>query len=223
MVFTMLCLKKQLLKLCRLWLYGLALAGLTLGTAWADSGTAEVTQLTSIRLDKQLAISANIRFELPLSIEEAMYKGVSLTFVSELDITRERWYWADKTVASASRQIRISYQALTRRWRVVPWSEMGATSGLGVQLAQTYETLQEALGMAQRIHNWRVAEWEDALQASHWVSLRYRLDISQLPKPLQIGLLGQGDWTISAIARQRLIVRASPQASISSPSPESKP
>jgi Domain of unknown function (DUF4390) len=44
----------------------------------------------------------------------------------------------------------------------------------------------------------------DISDANHWVQLRYRLDISQLPKPLQIGLLGQGDWAISASTRQRL-------------------
>jgi Domain of unknown function (DUF4390) len=170
----------------------------------AQTNNAEITQLKAALLDKDLVISAQVKFELPSSIEEAMYKGVSLTFVSELDITRERWYWRDKTVAKATRQIRISYQALTRRWRVLPWSDLASQGGLGVQLPQTYETLPEALAVAQRIHNWRVADHADIGEGDHWITLRYRLDMSQLPKPLQIGLLGQGDWSISATIRQRL-------------------
>lgn len=199
------CLKKILVNLCLF--CGLICA------AWSASGqgtTADITQLTASRLDKNVAISAQIKFDLPPAIEEAMYKGVSLTFVAEVDITRDRWYWADKTVATASRQIRISYQALTRRWRVLPWSDMASSTGLGVQLPQTYETLAEALAIAQRIYNWRVADLADMVDANHWLTLRYRLDISQLPKPLQIGLLGQGDWAITTSARQRLQLDAKP-------------
>jgi hypothetical protein len=169
----------------------------------AQTAGAEIQNLKAVRAGLDLVISADIKFELPSSIEEAMYKGVSLTFVSELEVTRERWYWLDKTVATASRQTRISYQALTRRWRVLPWTESGAATGLGVQLPQTHETLTEALAIAQRIHNWRVVPTSELGEATYAIQLRYRLDISQLPKPLQIGLLGQADWTINASNRQR--------------------
>ncbi len=193
-------LKKQQLK----FLLGFCLAWLCTSMLWAQTGSAEILNLKATRLNKDVAVSADIKFDLPSSIEEAMYKGVSLTFVSDLEITKERWYWVDKTITTTSRQTRISYQALTRRWRVLPWSEGTATSGLGVQLPQTYETLAEALAVAQRIYNWRVAQSSEIDDANYWVQLSYRLDISQLPKPLQIGLLGKGDWSISATLRQRM-------------------
>lgn len=180
------------------------MAWLCTSMLWAQTGSAEILNLKATRLNKDVAVSADIKFDLPSSIEEAMYKGVSLTFVSDLEITKERWYWVDKTITTTSRQTRISYQALTRRWRVLPWSEGTATSGLGVQLPQTYETLAEALAVAQRIYNWRVAQSSEIDDANYWVQLSYRLDISQLPKPLQIGLLGKGDWSISATLRQRM-------------------
>lgn len=201
MASMMPCLKKVLVKialLCASWC--------VMCSAWSQTTSADITQLISTRLDKYVAISAQIKFDLPPAIEEAMYKGVSLTFVAEAEITRDRWYWTDKNIATTSRQVRISYQALTRRWRVLPWSDMVSNSGLGVQLPQTYETLAEALAIAQRIYNWRVADLADVTDANHWLTLRYRLDISQLPKPLQIGLLGQGDWAIATTARQRLVL-----------------
>lgn len=207
------CLKKYLLKngLNGLnWLAQLgvcSLIGLLMALpAMAQTGHADIVQLTAARLDKNVVISAQVKFELPSSIEDAMYKGVSLTFVSDVEITKERWYWADKSLATATRQIRVSYQALTRRWRVLPWSDLASQGGLGVQLPQTYETLPEALAIAQRIHNWRVADSAEMTDGNLWLTLRYRLDISQLPKPLQIGLLGQGDWSISAATRQRLVI-----------------
>lgn len=200
MVFTMPSLKKQLLK----FLLGFCFALFCASMAAAQSVGAEILNLKALRLNKDLAISAEIKFELPSSIEEAMYKGVSLTFVSDLEIVKERWYWTDKTVVMTSRQTRISYQALTRRWRVLPWSEGASTSGLGVQLPQTYESLAEALTVAQRIYSWRVASESVVEDGNYWVQLSYRLDISHLPKPLQIGLLGQGDWSINAAIRQRI-------------------
>ncbi len=202
-------LKKQPLRLggsvCRLWLVLCVvwLYGLLAGPVLAQTNSAEIQNFKAVRFNQDLMVSADIKFELPSTIEEAMYKGVSLTFVSELEMTRERWYWLDKTVVTASRQTRISYQALTRRWRVLPWTESGAATGLGVQLPQTYETLTEALSIAQRIYNWRVAPSSELGDGTYAMQLRYRLDISQLPKPLQIGLLGQGDWSINASARQR--------------------
>jgi hypothetical protein len=200
-------LKKQQLK----FLLGFFLLWFFAPMLWAQTGATEILNLKVTRLDKDVAISAEIKFDLPSSIEEAMYKGVSLTFVSELEVAKERWYWADKTVSKVSRQTRISYQALTRRWRVLPWSEGVAAFGLGVQLPQTYETLAEALAVAQRIYNWRVVQASDIDDANYWVQLGYRLDISQLPKPLQIGLLGRGDWSIHATLRQRMqLVGATP-------------
>ncbi len=189
---------RLLLGLCVAWLCGLFSA-----QTFAQANGAEIQNFKATRASQDLMVSADIKFELPSTIEEAMYKGVSLTFVSELEITRERWYWLDKTVATASRQTRISYQALTRRWRVLPWTESGVVTGLGVQLPQTYETLTEALAVAQRIYNWRVTPSSELSEGAYVTQLRYRLDISQLPKPLQIGLLGQGDWSINATSRQR--------------------
>jgi hypothetical protein len=37
------------------------------------------------------------------------------------------------------------------------------------------------------------------------VEFRFRLDVSQLPRPLQIGTLGQSDWTIEGFVSQPLV------------------
>ena len=44
-------------------------------------------------------------------------------------------------------------------------------------------------------------------------TLNFRLDLSQLPRPFQIGVAGQRDWTISAQLKDRL--RLTPAASSS--------
>jgi hypothetical protein len=38
----------------------------------------------------------------------------------------------------------------------------------------------------------------------HQVTFRFRLDTSQLPRPFQIGVVGQADWNIAAERSARL-------------------
>jgi hypothetical protein len=56
-----------------------------------------------------------------------------------------------------------------------------------------------------RLSRWKVAELADLdLEQQHLVVFRFRLDTSQLPRPFQIGTLGQSDWNIDFLIRQPL-------------------
>jgi len=108
-------------------------------------------------------------------------------------------------VTSAQRHMRLAFQPLTRRWRVAVSSGVITSSGLGVALNQSFDTLEEALAAVRRISGWRIAELADIEAGTrHRLDFRFRLDTSQLPRPLQIGALGQSDWTLGASASQRL-------------------
>jgi hypothetical protein len=41
-------------------------------------------------------------------------------------------------------------------------------------------------------------------EGTHPVTFRFRLDTSQLPRPFQIGVVGQADWNISVERSARL-------------------
>ncbi|MBU3739890.1 MAG: DUF4390 domain-containing protein, partial [Rhodoferax sp.] len=92
----------------------------------------------------------------------------------------------------------LSFQPLTRRWRTQVLHGTAA-GGAGVSLMQGHDTLADALAAVQRVVRWPVAEPAD-IDASqrHVLELRFRLDVSQLPRPLQIGTLGDSDWDLSA-------------------------
>jgi hypothetical protein len=151
-------------------------------------------------------LSASATFELPDAVEDALQKGVALIFVAEADVFRERWYWTNKRVAHAERHMRLAFQPLTRRWRVNAASGHINASGMGVALNQNFETLAEALAVVQRLSRWKIADMTE-LEAgqNHFVEFRFRLDVSQLPRPLQIGTLGQSDWTIEGVVSQPLV------------------
>jgi hypothetical protein len=175
--------------------------------ALAESMAAEVSQLQLERLDESILLTAVVKFDLPNAVEDALLKGVPVIFVAGTDIYRERWYWFDKRVTSVERHMRLVFHPLTRRWRLAVGSGVITSSGLGVALNQTFDTLDDALGAIRRIAGWRIAETGDLDPATRYrVDFRFRLDVSQLPRPLQIGALGQSDWTLATAATQQLML-----------------
>lgn len=174
------------------------------GEAFAQSASGvEITQLRAERKDEGVVLSATVRFDLPAPIEEALAKGIPMAFVAEATLYRDRWYWYDKRVATAARHMRLSYQPLTRRWRVqVSNAPVGGT---GLAFGQSYDSREEALGAIQRISGWKIADAADVdPDATHNVDFRFRLDVSQLARPFQIGAVGQADWSLSVARNLRL-------------------
>ena len=177
-------------------------AGAPMGRAQGDS--AEVTQLRVERTEEGVLLSAAVRFELPQVVDDALEKGIAMYFVAEASIYRDRWYWYDKRVAHAIRHMRLSYQPLTRRWRLQVSSRPIGSSGL--VLGQNFDTEEEALAAIQRISRWRIADANDVdPEARHTIDFRFRLDMSQLPRPFQIGAVGQSDWILLAVRNQRRV------------------
>ena len=173
--------------------------------ARAQSPATEITVLRVERAGDALLLSASVKFELSAAVEEALLKGVAMIFVAEAVVFRERWYWTNKTVASAERHMRLAYQPLTRRWRLNAASGLITNAGLGVALNQNFESLTDALAAVQRLSRWKIADVTELdLTQRHQVEFRFRLDMSQLPRPFQIGTLGQADWNISVTTSQPL-------------------
>lgn len=172
---------------------------------------ASISFLQTERSDGAVFLNAQLAFDLPAPIEDVLLKGIPLFFVAEAEVRRDRWYWYDKKLAVSTRQIRLAYQPLTRRWRLNVSNSSGSNgSGLGGGLPQYFDTLVEALSKVQRISRWRIVELAELdPEALHTVELSFKLDISQLPRPFQIGLIGQNDWNISTSKN----IRFAPEAS----------
>lgn len=188
----------------RWWVVVLLLSFSFLAPAPARAQYAEVTQMQVERADDGIYLGAQVRFELPRVVEEALAKGIPMHFVAEATIYRDRWYWYDKRVANAARHMRLAYQPLTRRWRLQVSAAPITQSG-GV-LGQTFDTQEEALAVVQRISRWRIAGLHEVdPELPHAAEFRFRLDVSQLPRPFQIGAVGHSEWNIQATRTQRLL------------------
>lgn len=186
------------------WLVACALLLLPWHGVHAQDGS-EVTQLRLERSADGLVLYANVRLELPAAVQDALTKGIPLVFLAEADLVRHRWYWTDKKIASAQRHMRLAYHPLTQRWRLNVASGPMTANSLGLALNLNFDSMQEALATMLRISGWRIA---DAAQidadATHKVEFRFGLDMSQLPRPFQIGAFGQSDWKIGVSASQQI-------------------
>lgn len=185
----------------------LVLSLILTGVAQADTAV----ELQELKLDRQeaaLYMSGTWQFELPSALEDALLKGITLYFVTEVEIRQERWYFYNQRVSYAERHVRLFYQPLTRRWRVNISPQAFNVSGLGVSLGQSYDTAEDAITAVRRIAQWRIANATDYNpDAKQTISINFKLDLKQLPRPMQIGLAGQSDWNIGYNKTQRLEIK----------------
>lgn len=172
-------------------------ACLVLPVARADGTPVEAPQVRVDRTDDGLYLSAQVRLDLTPVVEDALLKGVPMFFVAEAEVFRSRWYWTDQKVIATSKSWRLAYQPLTRRWRLNAASGSQGDSGLGSTLNQNFDSLAEAMVTLRKISRWRIGDGNDLAPGTrHYLNFRFRLDVSQLPRPFQIGAVGQPDWSI---------------------------
>jgi hypothetical protein len=156
----------------------------------AQADGVELTQIATRRADDGLELSFTTRFELGRAADDALHKGVPLYFVAEAALLRNRWYWRDARIARTERTWRLAWQPLTRQYRV-------STGGLH----QSFSSLDEALTVVRGQSAWRIAEPKELDDSTgYYLEFSYRLDATQLPRPLQIGL--QSGFALSVEQRR---------------------
>jgi Domain of unknown function (DUF4390) len=142
--------------------------------------------------DERVVLNVDFALSLNSTLEEALQRGIPLYFLLEVDIQRPRWYWFDEKVLQHSTQYRVSYQPLTRQYRVA--------SGL---LSQTFDSLQEVERLIGRVTARPIASASDLEKGSRYdVVVRLRLDQNQLPKPFQVNALASREWQLASESRR---------------------
>ena len=178
---------------------------LVASSAWAQTSVAELTELRAERREASLYLTAQLKLELAAAVEDALMKGFAVHFVAEAEVMRDRWYWYDRKIGTATRYYRLAFQPLTRRWRLNVSHEPISGAGLAGSISQNFETLPEALNVIRRQSGWKVADMADLdLEARQYIAYRFRLDISQLPRPFQIAAGSQAEWTLVVAKQIRL-------------------
>ena len=169
-----------------LWVLTLFLSTATLAFAAASS-----IQIKSAELqlqDEYYSLSADVAIDFDNEIEEAINKGVPLDFLIEFQIVSPRKYWFDDEIVTASKNITLSYHALTKQYLV----------NRGVH-QKSFETLSEAKQELAELSDWKVAE-KSLLEKNdgYNAALLIRLDQTKLPKAIQVDAIASEKWNLSS-------------------------
>ncbi|CAN5194402.1 DUF4390 domain-containing protein [soil metagenome] len=160
---------------------------------WAAPAAAEgiLAQHATLSLtDEGWAVDADFAVELSPVLVDAVQRGVALYFVVDVEVRRPRWYWFSDKPIDQQIPMRLTWNALTRQYRVM----LGAGP-----LAQRYDELGEVEQALGRLRAWRIADRSSLHPGEVYeVAVRMRLDTQQLPKPFQLSAITNRDWTLQS-------------------------
>ena len=111
-----------------------------------------------------------------------------LFFVIESRIWRPRWWWFSESIATAQETRKLSYNSLTRQYRL--------SSGNNYQNFNSIDDAQAALAQLrdQNLVEQSALDKENTYRAS----VRMWLDVTQLPKPFQVKAVTAADWKLDS-------------------------
>lgn len=165
------------------------LAPLSVSPAKAsDLARASIERIEPLVIRGQLSLDIDIELQLNATMVQAVTRGVPLYFSLDLEIEQPRWWWLNKTIVDTSLERRLSYNALTRSWRV-------STGDLAIPAA----TLEEAIKLLTRIRDWPVVMSDRFEPDEQYIGqVRIRLDTERLARPLQMDSANRDQWTLSS-------------------------
>lgn len=176
------------------------LISLWLCTSLAAAQGISVSKAQARLTDEGYQLTVDFDIQLSPLVETALKHGVTLTFVSELTINRSRWYWLDTDVARDEQSAKLSFNALTQQYRITHGSLFQSFNNLDDALNvlghQTSQPVPTALldknggGYFSRL----LKKGSDCCSAS----AQMKLDVTQLPKPLQVNALTNEDWSLKS-------------------------
>lgn len=163
---------------------------LLVSAAYAAEATLMHAQLTRDEPGESpgLFLAASYEFDLPQPLREALQRGIALYFRHDFQLRQERWYWLDRTLEERHFFVRLSYDPLTQRYRV-------SYGGL----SQNFDTYEQALPLVKNIRRWRVGPSDIIRDPNDYTAeVRFSLDASKLPKPMQVTTAGADEWTLTS-------------------------
>lgn len=154
--------------------------------AWASASNLLIKSAELQPVDDAYVLHANFEVNFSSAVEEALSKGIPLTFLIEFQVVSPRQYWFDHEIITTSTKVVLSYHALSRQYLVNRDNHQ-----------DIFTSLQEAKDDIASLHDWLVLEKSLLKKGEAYnAALRIRLDQSQLPKPLQVEAMGSEHWNM---------------------------
>jgi hypothetical protein len=182
---------------------------------WLFSATAHAEGISVVKAEIRPSedgyqLTASYDINLNFVVKQALSLGIPIYFVGEFSLTHARWdwldsaqqalsrlfsgepshtrwSWLDKEIYSGEQTFKLSYSTLTGRYRI----SRGA-------LFQNFASLEDALNILARQSSAVIPAAMIKTEGNYVASARLRLDIAELPKPLQVNALTDNDWTLDS-------------------------
>ena len=161
------------------------LAWLFIATAHAEG--ISINKAEAHRGEDGYQLSASYDINLTFAAQQALARGVPLYFVGEFLLTRSRWYWLDEEIFKGEQTIKFSYNMLTRQYRISRGT-----------LFQNFASFEDALNILARQSSVTIPAELMKKDGNYTAAVRLRLDIAQLPLPLQVNALTGKDWALNS-------------------------
>ena len=166
-------------------LFLIGLAGLP-GAAHAEGIVVRVAELEAA--DEGYHLNADFDIDFNPVVEDALTHGIPLNFLLELEVWRPRAWWFNESLVTLQETRKLSYNPLTRQYRL----------SLG-SVYQNFTNLRETLQVLSHIRSAPLVDVAALHKGQRYeASLRFSLDVAQLPKPFQIDALASRDWQLSS-------------------------
>lgn len=201
---------------CCIKLFSALLRGILLAWLFAANAQAEgiaIDKAEIRRSEDGYQLFASYDIKLNFVVTQALSRGIPIYFVSEFSLTHARWSWLDaaqqavlrtlpryfvgdsprrlswldKEIFNGAQTVKLSYSVLTGRYRI----SRGA-------LFQNFATLEDAENILARQSSTAIPAELLKKNGDYMAAARLRLDIAQLPKPLQVNALTDNDWTLDS-------------------------
>jgi len=154
----------------------------------AASSAVHIKSADLLANEDSYALSTDFDIVLSPVIEDALSKGIPLTFLIEFQLSTPRKYWFDDEIITQSQYLTMSYHALSRQYLVVRNGRQ-----------QSFANLHQAKEEISNIKSWSVVDKKLLKKGETYIAaIKVRLDQTKLPKPVQVEAIGSDDWNIAS-------------------------
>lgn len=154
----------------------------------AASSAIHIKSAELLGIEESYALTVDFDVSFSPVIEDALNKGVPLTFLVEFQLSTPRRYWFDDEIVTQTQFVTLSYHALSRQYLVNRNNRQ-----------QSFVNLQQAKEEISNVKSWPVVDKKLLKKGeAYYAAIKVRLDQTKLPKPLQVEAVGSDDWNIAS-------------------------
>ncbi len=150
----------------------------------------KVVEVSSIEGEQIYYMDANIEINLPKYMVDAIYNGIPLPLLIQVEVKEEENWWFNRSLVTVEQRYVLHYY---------PLRDVFKLNNLSSDSSTTQRTLEMALKKIGTIRHFPILDKEDfKTDKSLYGFLHLKIDVDALPKPLRTTALLGGNWDIGS-------------------------